>query len=63
MATYSHTTPRGKVYNLTPDNMPCLVPDRNLVAPMPNKRQLFVEDPKRALNEPIIPEADNKTKQ
>lgn len=35
--TYSHTTGRGKVYTLTPDNMPCLVPDMKAVAPMPNK--------------------------
>jgi hypothetical protein len=35
-ATYSHSTARGKVYNLSPDNMPCLVPDTKMVAKMPN---------------------------
>lgn len=33
--TYSHSTPRGKVHILPYDNMPCLVPDMNQVAPMP----------------------------
>lgn len=63
-STYSHATVRGKVYTLTPDNMPCLVPDRKAVAPMPNKQQLFVQDRNgRAPIAPIIPEEDNKTKQ
>lgn len=43
-ATYSHTTERGKVYTLTPDNMPCLVPDMKAVAPMPNGGGVIVDD-------------------
>ena len=34
-ATYSHTTPLGKVYRLRPGNMACLVPDLKQLAPMP----------------------------
>ena len=34
-ATYSHITPRGKVYKLPIDNMPCLVPDMKQVSRMP----------------------------
>lgn len=42
--TYSHTTGRGKVYTITPDNMPCLVPDMKAVAPMPNKDGVIMDD-------------------
>src|SRR6185436_5512180 len=35
MGSYSHTTPYGKVYNMRPSNMPCLVPDVSLNAKMP----------------------------
>ena len=35
-ATWSHNTARGKVYKLTPDNMPCLVPDQQTAVAMPN---------------------------
>lgn len=34
-ATYSHSTPGGKVYIMPVDNMPCLVPDMKQVRRMP----------------------------
>jgi hypothetical protein len=37
LATYSHTTSRGKIYTLPVDNMPCLVPDLKQVKRMPEK--------------------------
>lgn len=40
---YSHTTSKGKVYTLPYDNMPCLVPDMQSVAPMPGSVQRFPE--------------------
>ena len=33
---YSHSTVNGKVMILPPDNMPCLVPDKNKLVLMPN---------------------------
>ncbi len=33
--SFSHSTPYGKVYSMRPSNMPCLVPDVSLNAPMP----------------------------
>lgn len=61
-ATYSHTTPRGKVYTLTPDNMPCLVPDRKAVAAMPNADSLVIMDDRwNALpRQRIIPREEGK---
>ena len=38
---YSHTTSRGKVYTLPYDNMPCLVPRMNDLAPMPGAQQRY----------------------
>lgn len=35
LGTYSHSTPNGKVFLLSPGNMACLVPNMNLLAPMP----------------------------
>jgi len=35
LGTYSHSTPSGKVFLLSPDNMACLVPNMNSLAPMP----------------------------
>ena len=32
---YSHDAAIGKVYTMPYDNMPCLVPDKNQLAPMP----------------------------
>lgn len=63
-ATYSHKTARGKVYTLTPDNMPCLVPDKKAVAAMPNAGGLFVPgDRMNALpQQRIIPEGNDKDK-
>ena len=60
-ATYSHNTVRGKVYSLSPDNMGCLAPDMRMVAPMPNKRELFVEDKAaRERRKPILPQGEKK---
>lgn len=60
-ATYSHNTVRGKVYTLSPDNMGCLAPDKKAVAPMPNKRELFVEDKAAAdRRKPILPDPEKK---
>jgi hypothetical protein len=57
--TYSHTTGRGKVYTLTPDNMPCLVPDMKAVAPMPNGGGVIVDDKmNRFPRQRIIPKED-----
>lgn len=46
LSTFSHQTIRGKVYNLSPDNMPCLVPDSRKVAAMPNGFKGIVPDEK-----------------
>lgn len=35
-ARYSHRTSKGNVYILPQDNMPCLVPDKQNVAAIPN---------------------------
>lgn len=35
IGTYSHSTPYGKVFLLSPGNMACLEPNMNLLAPMP----------------------------
>ncbi len=57
--TYSHTTERGKVYTITPDNMPCLVPDMKAVAPMPNGGGVIVDDKmNRFPRQRIIPKED-----
>lgn len=63
-ATYSHTIDKGKVYQLTPDNMPCLVPDMKTVAPMPNPGGFLPDDRMNALpRQRIIPrEGDKKYK-
>ncbi len=58
---YSHTTPIGKVYVLTPDNMPCLVPYKNANALMPGSipKILIPEQmPNAVPKKKIIP--DNK---
>ena len=62
--TYSHTTGRGKVYTLTPDNMPCLVPDMKSVIPMPNAGGVIMNDRLKPLpRQPrIIPQDDGKKK-
>lgn len=60
-ATYSHTTPKGKVYTLTPDNMPCLVPDTKAVAAMPNARGGVPNDRMNAWpKQRIIPQEEEK---
>lgn len=60
-ATYSHTTSRGKVYTLSPDNMPCLVPDTKTVAPMPNQGGVLPDDRMNRLpRQRIIPRDDQK---
>ena len=41
--SFSHTTPRGMVYTLPYDNMPCLVPHMNQVVPMPGSIQKVPE--------------------
>lgn len=38
-AKFSHHTSKGSVYILPYDNMPCLVPDINQLAPMPGARK------------------------
>ena len=35
LGTYSHSTPSGRVFLLSPSNMPCLVPNMNSLATMP----------------------------
>ncbi len=55
-STYSHTTERGKVYTLSPDNMPCLVPDMKAVAAMPNAGGVILDDRMNAIpRQRIIP--------
>jgi hypothetical protein len=57
--TYSHTTARGKVYTLSPDNMPCLVTDMKAVAPMPTGGGVIVDDKmNRFPRQRIIPKED-----
>jgi hypothetical protein len=46
LSTFSHQTDKGKVYNLSPDNMPCLVPDSRKVAVMPNGFKGVIPDEK-----------------
>ena len=42
LGTYSHSTPAGKVFLLSPSNMACLVPNMNLLAPMPGSNKKSV---------------------
>ena len=62
LSTYSHSTIRGKVYNLSPDNMPCLVPDSKRVAAMPNGFKGVIPDEKMNVmpKQRIIPEEEVK---
>ena len=41
--SFSHSTPKGDVYILPYDNMPCLVPDLKQVTPMPGSIQRVPE--------------------
>jgi hypothetical protein len=61
-AKYSHTTSRGKVYNLPIDNMPCLVPDMDQVAPMPGYKMPEGRMPNAIPRQPLIPEEKRKEK-
>lgn len=62
-ATYSHSTEKGKVYTLTPDNMPCLVPDMKAVAAMPNRGGVILDDRMNALpRQRIIPRNEGTDK-
>lgn len=58
LSTYSHQTSRGKVYILSPDNMPCLVPNAKAVAAMPNGFKGVMPDEKMNAmpKQKIIPE-------
>ena len=64
LSTYSHSTSRGKVYKLSPDNMPCLVPDSKRVAAMPNGFKGVIPDEKMNVmpKQRIIPEEEQLTK-
>jgi hypothetical protein len=47
---------KGKVYTLSPDNMPCLAPDMKAVAAMPNAGGVILDDRMNALpRQRIIP--------
>jgi hypothetical protein len=61
-STFSHNTSRGKVYNLSPDNMPCLVPYSKSVAAMPNGFKGVMPDEKMNVmpKQRIIPEEEVK---
>jgi hypothetical protein len=59
-ATYSHTTSRGKIYKLPIDNMPCLVPDMNQVAPMPGNKMPEGKMPNAFPRLRMIPEERKK---
>jgi len=55
-ATYSHSTLRGKVYTLSPDNMPCLAPDMKAVSAMPIGGGVMLDDRMNAFpRQQIIP--------
>lgn len=60
-ATFSHATAKGNVYLLSPDNMPCLTPRTNSIAPMPNGfRGGTVDDKMNAFpKQRIIPQPGN----
>ena len=57
LATYSHSTSRGKIYILPGDHMPCLVPDMKLVTPMPGNYGPFPGSrmPNAIPESPLIP--------
>jgi hypothetical protein len=62
LASFSHNTSKGKIYNLPIDNMPCLVPDMRKVAAMPGK---IIPEFKQGMpnafpNQKLIPENDKK---
>ena len=52
---YSHTTSKGKVYIMSPDNMPCLVPDKNKLAPMPGTQKKLPIRPVMPNASPVVP--------
>jgi hypothetical protein len=60
---YSHTTSKGKVYIMSPDNMPCLVPNDKNLAPMPgthNKLRIKPVMPNTLPVIPLIPKTKNQ---
>jgi hypothetical protein len=52
---YSHTTSKGKIYLMAPDNMPCLVPDDKNLAPMPGSRHKLRIKPVMPNALPVVP--------
>ena len=52
---YSHSTSRGKVYIMSPDNMPCLVPYQNTQAPMPGSEKKLHIKPVMPNTLPVVP--------
>ena len=52
---YSHSTARGKVYIMAPDNMPCLVPYSNATAPMPGAEKKLPIKPVMPNTLPVVP--------
>lgn len=51
---FSHTASSGKIYQLSPDNMPCLVPVSSLTKAMPNG---YRDNPaeKQSIPNPLYP--------
>jgi hypothetical protein len=48
-------TPRGKVYALSPDNMPVLVPDMTLTEKMPGSSRSYRPAPPSKMPNPLYP--------
>ncbi len=52
---YSHSTTRGRVYIMSPDNMPCLVPYQHTSAPMPGAEKKLPIKPVMPNTLPVVP--------
>lgn len=54
-AVLLHTTSRGKVYALPPDNMPVLAPDMTLTEKMPGSSRTYKPAPPSSMPNPLYP--------
>ena len=63
-SNFSHKTSTGNIYILPYDNMPCLVPDMNNLAKMPNSIERFPESrmPNAIPRRQLIPKPNNNKK-
>ena len=59
---FSHNTSKGKIYTLPYDHMPCLVPDMDQVARMPQHNMPLGKMPNAVPLQPLIPGEEKEKK-